>query len=306
MTLKLGLVGLGKIATTQHLPAIAATEGVALAAIASRHARLPDLPGYPDIDTLLANEPEIDAISLCTPPAGRFDQARAALAAGKHVMLEKPPGSSISEVRLLSAMAEARGLTLFASWHSRMAGAVEPARQVLAGRTIRSVAIEWKEDVLRWHPGQEWIWQPGGLGVFDPGINALSIATYILPEGFFVEDADLYFPTNRAAPIAASLRGRTASGLPVTADFDWRQTGPQTWDITIQSDEGPVMLSGGGSHFTVDGYPRVCGEDGEYRKLYSTFVALVGKRASDVDLSPLVHVADAFLLGRHRQVEPFG
>lgn len=306
MTLKLGLVGLGKIATTQHLPAIAATEGVALAAIASRHARLPDLPGYPDIDTLLANEPEIDAISLCTPPAGRFDQARAALAAGKHVMLEKPPGSSISEVRLLSAMAEARRLTLFASWHSRMAGAVEPARQMLAGRTIRSVAIEWKEDVLRWHPGQEWIWQPGGLGVFDPGINALSIATYILPEGFFVEGADLYFPANRAAPIAASLRGRTASGLPVTADFDWRQTGPQTWDITIQSDEGPVMLSGGGSHFTVDGYPRVCGEDGEYRKLYSTFVELVGKRASDVDLSPLVHVADAFLLGRHRQVEPFG
>ena len=306
MTLKLGLVGLGKIAATQHLPAIAATEGIALAAIASRHARLPDLPCYPDIHALLAAEPEIDAISLCTPPMGRFDQARAALAAGKHVMLEKPPGSSIAEARLLSAMAETRGLTLFATWHSRFAAMVEPARQLLAGRAIRSIAIEWKEDVLHWHPGQEWIWQRGGLGVFDPGINALSIATRILPEGFFFEEAELYFPANRAAPIAASLRGRTASGSPIIAEFDWRQTGRQIWDIVVECDEGRVVLSEGGGQLAADGSGRTGGEDREYRDLYATFVALVEKGASEADLSPLVHVADAFMLGRHHLIEPFG
>ena len=305
MTLKLGLVGLGKIATTQHLPAIAATEGIALAAIASRHARLPDLPCYPDIHALLAAEPEIDAISLCTPPMGRFDQARAALAAGKHVMLEKPPGSSIAEARLLSAMAETRGLTLFATWHSRFAAMVEPARQLLAGRAIRSIAIEWKEDVLHWHPGQEWIWQRGGLGVFDPGINALSIATRILPEGFFFEEAELYFPANRAAPIAASLRGRTASGSPIIAEFDWRQTGRQQWDIAASTDAGEMLLSEGGARLSVDGV-RVHDEpEQEYPMLYRRFAELVASGRSDVDTAPLRHVADAFMLGRRKVVDDF-
>ena len=50
----------------------------------------------------------------------------------------------------------------------------------LAGRTIRRVECTWKEDVRVWHPGQAWIWEPG-IGVFDPGINALSVLTRILP-----------------------------------------------------------------------------------------------------------------------------
>jgi D-galactose 1-dehydrogenase len=47
------------------------------------------------------------------------------------------------------------------------------------------VNVIWREDVRVWHPGQDWIWQPGGLGVFDPGINALSIITHILPARSF-------------------------------------------------------------------------------------------------------------------------
>ena len=47
--------------------------------------------------------------------------------------------------------------------------------------------ILWHEDVHKWHPGQQWIWEPGGFGVFDPGINAFSIATKIFPGGLFVQ-----------------------------------------------------------------------------------------------------------------------
>ena len=75
----------------------------------------------------------------------------------------------------------------------------------LADRQIKSVIVEWKEDVRVWHPGQAWIWEPGGLGVFDPGINALSILTRILPRPFFLTRAELSFPRERAAPIAADL-----------------------------------------------------------------------------------------------------
>ena len=303
--IRLAIVGLGKIARDQHLGAIEATEGIDLVAVASRHAKLDGVRCFHEIGDLLASDVEIDAVSLCTPPQGRFEQAKAALDAGKHVMLEKPPGATLSEVYALEALAKEKGLTLFATWHSRAAAAVEPARTLLAKRKIRSVAVEWKEDVRHWHPGQAWIWEPGGLGVFDPGINALSIVTRILPEKFHLTRSDLTFPANRAAPIAANLAFETDGGVPVSAEFDWRQTGPQTWDIRVETDEGPVVLTHGGSRLVVDGVQRIVEEDREYRTLYRDFVALVADRRSDADFSPLVHVADAFMLGRRIQTDAF-
>ncbi|MCA0257560.1 MAG: Gfo/Idh/MocA family oxidoreductase [Proteobacteria bacterium] len=305
MTIRLGLVGLGKIARDQHLPAIAATDGLALAAIASRHAGLPDLPHFHDVDALIASDVSIDAVTLCTPPQGRFQQARAALLAGKHLMLEKPPGMSIAEVEALGRLAKAKGLTIFTTWHSREAAAVEPARAFLARHDIRSVKIEWKEDVRHWHPGQQWIWEPGGLGVFDPGINALSIVTRILPEAMHLTEATLQFPENCASPIAADLTFATESGLPVSAAFDFRQTGPQTWDIIVDTSGGTLKLSLGGSRLSINGVEQMAEEDREYRNLYRRFAELVATGQSELDLSPLVHVADAFLLGRRIVVEPF-
>lgn len=305
MVVKLALVGLGKIARDQHLPAIAATPGLELAAIASRNAALPDLPAYPDVAALLAAEPDVGAVSLCTPPQGRFAQARAALAAGRHLMLEKPPGASLAEVQELGRMAQAAGLSIFATWHSREAAAVEPARAFLRNRKIRKVEVVWREDVRHWHPGQQWIWEPGGLGVFDPGINALSIVTRILPEAMRLTAADLEFPANRDAPIAAKLAFETASGAPVSADFDWRQTGPQTWDVRVDTDQGAIALSKGGSVLIREGEPPQTAPDEEYKRLYRRFAALIAEGGSDLDLSPLTHVADAFLLGRRLVVDAF-
>ncbi len=304
-SIRLAIVGLGKIARDQHLGAIEATQGIDLVAVASRHAQLDGVACFHDIADLLASDVEVDAVSLCTPPQGRFEQAKAALMAGKHVMLEKPPGATLSEVFALETLAKDKGLSLFATWHSRAAAAVEPARTLLAERTFRTLSVEWKEDVRHWHPGQAWIWEPGGLGVFDPGINALSIVTRIMPEKFHLVRSDLTFPANRAAPIAASLSFETGSGLPLQAEFDWRQTGPQTWDIRVETDEGEILLTHGGSRLFVDGKPQIVEEDKEYRNLYRDFVALVAEGRSDTDFSPLMHVADAFMLGRRIQTEAF-
>ena len=303
--IRIAIVGFGKIARDQHVPAIAATDGVTLAAIASRNASLPDVPHFATIEQLLRDGPAIDAVALCTPPQVRRAQAAAALEAGKHVMLEKPPGASVAELDPLMAQAARAGRTLFATWHSRFAPAVEPARRWLASRRISSVTINWKEDVRVWHPGQGWIWEPGGLGVFDPGINALSILTRILPQPLFVTAAELSFPANREAPIAAHLSLTDAAGLPITAEFDFRQTGPQSWDILIETDGGPLKLSGGGARLIAGGEVLVDAEAEEYRALYRRFVELTATGTSDVDLTPLRLVADAFMLGRRRIVAAF-
>jgi D-galactose 1-dehydrogenase len=303
--IRIAIVGFGKIARDQHLPAIAATDGVTLAAIASRNASLADVPHFATIDDLLREGPAIDAVALCTPPQVRRVQALKALAAGKHVMLEKPPGATVSELDPLIALAAQNGRTLFATWHSRFAPAVEPARAWLAARRIEKVTISWKEDVRVWHPGQSWIWEPGGLGVFDPGINALSILTRILAQPVFVTGAELSFPANRAAPIAARLSLADAAGLSIAAEFDFRQTGPQSWDIVVNTDDGPLTLSGGGARLAARDQVLVDAPEAEYPGLYSRFVELVAARTSDVDLTPLRLVADAFMLGSRRTVEPF-
>ena len=303
--IRVAIVGLGKIARDQHISAIAETAGIELAAIVSRNASINGIKHFATLDELLDRVPDIDAVALCTPPQGRQAQAAAALKAGKHVLLEKPPGATVSELTPLIAEARQTGHTLFATWHSRFAPAVEAARTFLAGRQIRSVVVEWKEDVRVWHPGQAWIWEPGGFGVFDPGINALAILTRILPRPFFLTEAELSYPGNRATPIAANLAFSDGTGLPILAEFDWRQTGPQTWDIRVETDAGRLTLSSGGSRLDHDDRTLVDEDQVEYRGIYQRFVELITSRVSDVDLSPLLHVADAFMLGRRRDVEPF-
>ena len=303
--INLAIVGIGKIVRDQHLPAVAGNADYRLVAAASRHGRVEGIDNFTTIDQMLAALPSIDAVSLCMPPQYRHAAAVKALAAGKHVFLEKPPGATLSEVADLQALADAHRVSLFASWHSRYAPAVEAAREFLAGTRIRSMRVVWKEDVRQWHPNQDWIWQAGGLGVFDPGINALSIVTRILPRPVFATAATLEFPENREAPIAASIAFTDAEGLDLEAEFDWRQTGRQSWDIVARTDAGEMLLSEGGARLSVDG--RLVHEqpEREYPRLYERFAEIIAAGRSDVDLAPLRHVADAFLLGRRKVVEAF-
>lgn len=301
----LALVGIGKIARDQHLPSIADDADFTLAATVSRNAKSDGTRTFHDLDALLASDVAFEAVALCTPPNVRFDMAWEALSAGKHVLLEKPPGATLSEVQILHDLAAQNGLTLYATWHSRHAAAVEMARDWLAHRRINAIHIIWKENVRRWHPNQDWIWQVGNLGVFDPGINALSILTRILPAPVHLSSADLDFPSDCHTPIAARLRFHGPNNANISAEFSWLHTGDQTWDITVTTDTGTLLLSEGGSKMAVDGraYPTV--ENHEYGAIYHRFSALIEARKSDVDLTPLRLVADAFLLGQHHQVAPF-
>jgi L-arabinose 1- dehydrogenase len=305
-TFTLAVAGIGKIARDQHLPAIAANPGFTLIGCASRSAQVEHVRNYTDLDALLAAETDLDAVSLCTPPQVRYAQARAALEAGKHVMLEKPPGASVSEVEALRVLARDRGCTLFATWHSRYASAVEPARAWLRERTIHSVHVRWKEDVRRWHPGQQWIWEPGGLGVFDPGINALSIVTHIMPREIMLRGAQLLVPSDASTPIAAELDCVDTDGVTLRAEFDWRHGPVEQWEIDVETADGLLSITEGGKRLSIAGKPVALEGEREYPALYERFHGLIAHGAHDVDVRPLRLVADAFLLGRHVEVDAFG
>lgn len=307
MPIQIAIIGFGKIAKDQHLPSIAADPRFVLAAVVSPRAPVDaDVPVFASTEAMLeAMAGELDAVAICTPPAVRLAVAEAAFAAGLDVLLEKPPAATLGEIEEIERLAREAGRTLFTAWHSQHAAAVAGARAVLSGKTVRSLGITWHEDVRKWHPGQEWIWAPGGFGVLDPGINALSIATRILPTRLLVREALLSVPANRQTPIAARIAFEGEAGR-FSADMDWRCTEGERWSIRIETEDGTALdLLDGGARMILDGEPRPVETAGEYPSLYARFAELVETGSSDVDREPLRIVADAFLVGGRETVEPF-
>ncbi|MCW4462004.1 Gfo/Idh/MocA family oxidoreductase [Sphingomonas sp. BT-65] len=300
----IAVVGIGKIARDQHLPAIAASPAFELAAVVSAHADDLDVPALRTIEALAAALPEVRAVAICTPPIGRHALIAAAFRAGLHVLIEKPPAATLAEAEGFAALAAAAGRGFYATWHAREAPAVAPARAWLADKQVRRTEIRWLEDVRVWHPGQQWIWKPG-IGVFDPGINAFSIATHILPGPLAVQEAALHFPENRDAPIAAELALADGHGAPVDVQFSFDQQGPQRWDIRVETDRGMLDLVEGGNRLLIDGAPVPVPHLPEYHRIYARFADIVADGRIDADLAPFRLVADAFLLGTRRTAAPF-
>jgi len=307
MTIRIAIVGYGKIARDQHVPAIADNADLTLAAVVSPRAPGPEgVRCFADTDALLTEASGLDAVAVCTPPGVRYGIARAALEAGLHVLLEKPPGVTVGEVAELARLATERKKSLFTTWHAQHNPAVTRLADALAGQRIEAMRIAWREDVRKWHPGQQWIWQAGGFGVFDPGINAFSIASRIVPGALLVSDAELMFPANRQMPIAAELvLASPAADGSIGCTLDWRHQGAECWDIHVEAGGRRYLLSGGGSRLEIDGAEAEAEGPGEYPSLYRRFAELVRTGESDIDLQPLRITADAFLAGRRTMVDSF-
>ena len=306
----IGIIGYGKIAHDQHAPAIAASPNFELVAVcnggpAVRPDGVKSFAGYPE---MLKAMPEMDAVAICTPPGPRRAIASDCLAAGRNVLLEKPPAGTVTEVTDIAAAARKANKVAFATYHAQHNAAVKRAADKLAGKTVKALQVTWKEDIRRWHPGQDWILAAGGFGIFDPGINALSILARIMPQPVFIEEAELFFPANRQAPIAANLKLGTGSnpGETLRCAFDWRQTGPQTWTVEVETADGLTLkLSDGGARLETPGEEPFLGPPDEYPDIYREFATLLDQSQSKVEAAPFQLVADAFMLGARQEVEAF-
>lgn len=303
--IRIAIAGVGKIARDQHIPKIEANPKFEYVAAVTRGSTDGDgVPAFNSIPDMMAANLGVQAIAICTPPTARRQLLADALAAKLDVLMEKPPAATLSEAEYLAAMAREAGGLLYQSWHSRGAAAVEPARDWLQGKAIKTVTVNWQENLRQWHPGQAWVWEPG-IGVFDPGINAMSVITRILPGPLMVQTSELHFPSNKPAPIAAELALTNPAGTAIAVHLNWDQQGEQRWDVTIETDGGTLELRKGASEMAVDGKPIDVGSQPEYATLYKHFAELIASRQSDVDLSPFRLVADAYMLGTRKEVAAF-
>jgi D-galactose 1-dehydrogenase len=298
---KIAVIGVGKIAQDQHLPVIDKSEDFELAAtVSTRGIAHGNAPVFKTPAELYAAMPEIGLVSICTPPRVRHSYVREALAAGKDVMMEKPPTTTISEFDDLVAFAKSLDRVLFQTWHSQYNLAVDHTRDILARGGVKSVRIDWRESVRKWHPGQDWVWEPGGFGVCDPGINALSIFTKIMPFPVFVQSSKLTFPANRQTPVDVEIVFKSGQlHQPVmSAGFNWLEQSGEIWTIAIETVTGDSLkLEKGGTVLKVNGATVVEAPSEEYERIYERFAVLLDAHQSEVHDAPLRLTADIFLLG---------
>jgi predicted dehydrogenase len=245
----------------------------------------------------------LDAVAICTPPDARHDIAVQCLDAGLHLLLEKPVASSLGEAADIARRSHIAKKTAFATWHARHQPAVREAARFIAKEGLASLIVDWREDPQKWHPDQDWIWQPKGFGVFDAGLNALSIITRLFPSPILVRSAACTMHSDGQQPIEATLELTAArvSG-PIFAEFDWRSGQKDHRVIKATTSAGTkLLIKDGGYPLIINGKASAHKQaEGEYPALYAHFAQLIARGRSDMDLEPLRIAADAYLIARRR------
>jgi predicted dehydrogenase len=163
--LGVAIAGLG-FGEKVHLPALRAcpgTEPVALwhprAERLQAACRQADLPGHSDVDALLA-DPAVEALVIATPPEPRFELARRALEAGKHLMLEKPVALDAGQAEELQRLAMARGLVVAVDFEYRAVPLFQQLQALLDSGALGElvlVKLDWLMG-SRADPSRPWTW----------------------------------------------------------------------------------------------------------------------------------------------------
>ncbi|MGI9521296.1 MAG: Gfo/Idh/MocA family protein [Hyphomicrobiaceae bacterium] len=182
MSLKIAMVGSGRIAETKLLPAIVAADGVELYSVLSRdigrarsvaenYAAIANQPAHDDLRSLLADK-ALDAVLIATPDKLHAQQTIAAAEAGKHVLVEKPMATSGAEARAMVSACHQNGVKLGVAYHLRWHGAHRPLfEDVRRGEfgVIRHMRVQWSSqahDASNWRAATDvgkW-WSLAGVG----------------------------------------------------------------------------------------------------------------------------------------------
>ena len=192
LPIRVGVIGAGFIgpAHIESLRRLGFAEVTALAGrdlpSAERKAAALFIPkAYGDYNDLIA-DPEIDVIHICSPNREHYPAARAALAAGKHVVCEKPLGMTSTESAELVAAADVSGLVHAVTFNLRFYPLVQQMRtMILRGDLgeIYQVHGGFWQDWLLFETDYNWRVEAGAGGalraVGDIGSHWLDLAQFI-------------------------------------------------------------------------------------------------------------------------------
>ncbi|TRM56690.1 hypothetical protein BD626DRAFT_517994 [Schizophyllum amplum] len=212
---------------------------------------------YDTYDELL-QDPEIDAVYNPLPNGLHYEWTMKALAAGKHVLCEKPMANTAEEVREMFALAEEKNLVLLEAFHYRFHPSSQRAKAILdSGElgAIKSTEVFFtmpsgfvpKNDI-------RYVWSLGGGVLMDPGSYAINIARYLTGADPTTVLAASHepppFPTD--GPVDQRTTASLAFPHDATALFHLDFARPLRWGLIphmpefralVKCDEGEVELT---------------------------------------------------------------
>lgn len=198
MTIGVGLIGYGLGGRVFHAPFVQATPGLELHAVVSRdptkvHADIAAIDVVPDVATLLAR-PGIDLVIVSSPDALHAQHALAAIAAGRHVVVDKPFATSLADARAMTAAATRAGVQLTAFQNRRWDADFLTLRRLIGeGKLGRIVQFESHFD--RWRPEPAAVWKEardGGSWLdLGPHLVDQALCLFGLPDAVTADIATL-------------------------------------------------------------------------------------------------------------------
>ena len=184
---KIALLGYGTAGAVFHAPLIAATPGLALAAIVTRsqaeaaHAAYPEAAIIDSAESLWARADAFDAVVIATPNATHVSLAHAAIEAGLAVIIDKPMAAHVAEADELIAAARAAGVSLTV-FHNRRWDSDFLTVADLIGRDALGEIRRFESRFERWRPEAKPGWKrntdraaAGGI-LFDLGSHLIDQA----------------------------------------------------------------------------------------------------------------------------------
>ena len=205
---RVGLIGYGLGGSTFHAPLISATPGLELAAIATSDpgrvqaaaSRYPPARVVPTPDELFTMTPPLDVIVVSTPHHTHAPLASAALAAGCHVVIDKPFAVSAVEARELAALAARHGRLAIPFQNRRWDADVLTLQRLLREGALGTVH-RFESRYERWRPTPKPRWTAEGAGARGEGL-LLDLMVHLVDQALvlFGPARDVYAEFDRRHP----------------------------------------------------------------------------------------------------------
>ena len=250
-SLRLGIVGCGRVTQQLHLPALRSVPSITVAALADVDAkRLKIVADRFQIPRRCADakelfeDPKLDAVAICVPAVAHADLTLAALAAGKHVLVEKPLAVEISDGERMVAAAQASGKIAVMGFNLRCHRLVRRAREVIAsgvlGRinqviTVSGSDLQHDPEMPAWRQAV----RTGGGALFEIGVHHIDACCFLLKEK--IELVQMLEQSAAHEAESVSLLARTRKGTMISCSFS-QVTSPIN-EFRILGDKGALLFS---------------------------------------------------------------
>lgn len=234
--LRIGMIGLGRVATATHMPVLRRVEEVDITACAESNSErvkrvkeIFDIPhtfsDYRDMCT----SGSVDAVYVCVPPDVHREATICALNNNIHVLCEKPMGRTIQEVVEMNQLAKEKALVLMPGFKYRYNENIKKAAAVISsgvlGRILQVEATFMTPGpYISWDPKSEWYLEKeqGGV-VYDIGVHIIELLHTLVPtkiQEICSRDTRGYFEYD--TPTNVTCLFRMEKGITGTVVFGWR------------------------------------------------------------------------------------